>query len=124
MALKYKNVETQSAAEAQHKGSWGEILHEEARCVQFVRSVYGLEEIWTYPYETLLRWTYRKSTPEEIVILAGGDSVTIRGHGLERLADALDQRRLRRVEQRTTRFASAQPEECHVDEIKIDAIRS
>lgn len=124
MALKTRNVEAQTAFEEKYNGPWGEILHEETRCVRFVRSVYGVEEIWTYPYETLLRWTYRKSTPEEIVILAGGDSVTIRGHGLERIAEALDQRHLRCVEQRATRFASAQPDECHVSEIKIEAART
>jgi hypothetical protein len=124
MALRYKNVEAQAAAEAVYKGSWGEIVHEETRCIHFVRNIHGVEEIWTYPYEALLRWVFRKYEPEEIEILAGGDTIKIIGYGMEKFLDALERKRLRCIEQRTTRFATAQPEGCYVTEIKIESSRA
>ena len=124
MALKYKNVEAQATAEAVYKGSWGEIVHEETRCIHFVRNIHGVEEIWTYPYEALLRWVFRKYEPEEIEILAGGDTIKIIGYGMERLLDALEKKRLRRIEQRMTRFAGAEPDGCFVTEIKIESLRT
>jgi hypothetical protein len=124
MALKYKNVEAQAAAEAVYKGSWGEIVHEETRCIHFVRNIHGVEEIWTYPYEALLRWVFRKYEPEEIEILAGGDTIKIIGYGMEKFLDALERKRLRCIEQRTTRFTAAQPEGCYVTEIKIETSRA
>ncbi len=124
MALKYKNVEAQVADEALYKGSWGEIVHEETRCIHFVRNFHGVEEVWTYPYDALLRWVFRKYEPEEIEILAGGDTIKIIGYNLERLIEAMEQKRLRRIKQRATRFAAAQPEGCYVTEIKIESIRT
>jgi hypothetical protein len=124
MALKYKNVDAQSTAEALYKGSWGEIVHEETRCIQFVRDLHGVEEVWIYPYDALLRWVFRKYELEEIEILAGGDTIKIIGYGMERLVEAIEQRRLRRIEQRTTRFAAAQAEGCYVTEIKVESLRS
>ena len=130
MALKYKNVEKKVAAEAadaakaaEYKGSWGEIAHEETRCIHFVRDFHGVEEVWTYPYDALLRWVWKKYEPEEIEILAGGDTIKIIGYDMERLVEAMEKKRLRRIEQRATRFAAAQPEGCYVTEIKIDAAR-
>ena len=124
MALKYKNVEARTAAEAVYKGSWGEIAHEETRCIHFVRNIHGVEEIWTYPYEALLRWVFRKYEPEEIEILAGGDTIKITGYGMEKFLDALEKKQLRRIEQRATRFVAAQPEGCYVTEIKIESLRT
>jgi hypothetical protein len=124
MALKTRNVEGQTAIAEKYSGSWGEILHEETRCIHFVRNIHGVEEIWTYPYEALLRWVFRKYEPEEIEILAGGDTIKIIGYGMEKFLDALERKRLRRIEQRTTRFAAAQPEGCCVTEIKIESSRA
>ena len=47
MALKYKNIEEQAAAEAEFKGPWGEIAREETRCIHFVFDNYRAEEVWT-----------------------------------------------------------------------------
>jgi hypothetical protein len=123
MALKYKNVEEQAAAEAEYKGPWGEIAREELRCIHFVLNNHRVEEVWTYPYEALLRWVWKKYEPEEIEILAGGDTIKIIGCDMERLVEALDKKRLRRLQQRTTRFAGAEPDGCFVTEIKIDTSR-
>jgi hypothetical protein len=124
MALKYKNVEEKTATEALYKGSWGEIAHEETRCIQFVRDYHGVEEVWTYPYDAMLRWVFRKYEPEEIEILAGGDTIKIIGYDMERLLEAMEKKRLRRIEQRATRFAAAQPKGCYVTEIKIESSRA
>jgi hypothetical protein len=124
MALKYKNVEARTAAETVYKGSWGEIAHEETRCIHFVRDHHGVEEVWTYPYDALLRWVFRKYEPEEIEILAGADIIKITGYDMERLVEAMEQKRLRRIEQRATRFAAAQPEGCYVTTIKIESSRA
>jgi hypothetical protein len=73
-----------------------------------------------YPYETLMRTVFKKSKPEEIEILAGGDTVTIRGYGLERFWEALEKRHLVRIEQRMIRFAASEPNGSYVVEIKIE----
>lgn len=121
MALKYKNVEAQTAAEAQYKGPWGEIVHTEQRYIHFVRNVHGVEEHWSYPYETLMRRVFKKSAPEEIEIMAGGDTITIRGYGLEKFLEPLEKRHLVQVEQQTIRFAASDPTGCCVTEIKIES---
>lgn len=123
MGIKTRNLEGQAAVADKYSGSWGEIVQEETRCIHFVRNIHGVEEIWTYPYEALLRWVFRKYEPEEIEILAGGDTIKIIGYDMERLVEAMEKKRLRRIEQRATRFAAAQPEGCYVTEIKIDAAR-
>ncbi len=102
----------------------GEIVHEEMRCIHFVRNFHGVEEVWTYPYEALLRWVFRKYEPEEIEILAGGDTIKIIGHDMQRLVEAMEKRRLRRIEQRATRFTAVHPEGCYVTEIKIETSRA
>ena len=121
MALKYKNVEAQAAAEAEYKGPWGEIAHSEQRYIYFVRDVHGVEERWSYPYETLLRRVFKKSEPQEIEILAGGDTITIRGYGLEKFLEPLEKRCLLRIEKRMLRFAATEPNGCCVTEIKIES---
>ena len=128
MALKYKNVEEKATAEAadaaEYKGPWGEIIPTEQKRIRFVRDVHGVEEVWSYPYETLLRSVLKKSNPQEIEILAGGDTITIRGYGLERFLEALEKRWLVRVEKRMIRFAASESNGCCVTEIKIEPSRS
>jgi hypothetical protein len=121
MALKYKNVEAQAAVEAEYKGPWGEIIHTEQKHIRFVRDVHGVEECWSYPYETLLRRVFKKSEPQEIEILAGGDTITIRGYGLEKFLEPLEKRWLVLVVQRTIRFAASELNGCCVTEIKIES---
>ena len=131
MALKYQNVEKKAAAEAaaateaaEYKGSWGEIIPTEQKHIRFIRDVHGIEELWSYPYETLMRLAFKKSTPEEIEIMAGGDTITIRGYGLEKFLEPLEKRHLVRVEQRMIRFPSSESNGCCVTEIKIESSRA
>jgi hypothetical protein len=123
MALKYKDVEKQASAEAEYKGPWGEIIPTEQKHLRFVRDVHGVEECWSYSYETLMRCVFKKSEPQEIEILAGGDTITIRGYGLERFLEALEKRWLVRVEKRMVRFAASESNGCCVTEIKIEPSR-
>ncbi len=129
MALKqYKNVDSEPSASSPSvgddwKGPWGEIIPTEQKHIRFVRDVHGVEECWSYPYETLMRQVLKKSKPEEIEILAGGDTITIRGYGLERFLEALEKRHLLRIEQRMIRFAGAGPNGCCIIEIKIESAR-
>jgi hypothetical protein len=128
MALKYKNVEEKAAADAaqsaEYKGPWGEIIPTEQKHLRFVRDVHGVEECWSYSYETLMRFVFKESEPQEIEILAGGDTITIRGYGLERFLEALEKRWLVRVEKRMVRFAASESNGCCVTEIKIESSRS
>jgi hypothetical protein len=128
MALKYKNVEEKNASDAaqaaEYKGPWGEIIPTEQKRLRFVRDVHGVEECWSYPYETLMRCVFKNSEPQEIEILAGGDTITIRGYGLDRFLEALEKRWLVRVEKRMVRFAVSESNACCVTEIKIESSRS
>jgi hypothetical protein len=128
MALKYKNVEEKAAADAaqsaEYKGPWGEMIPTEQKHLRFVRDVHGVEECWSYSYETLMRCVFKKSEPQEIEILAGGDTITIRGYGLERFLEALEKRWLVRVEKRMVRYAASESNGCCVTEIKIESSRS
>jgi hypothetical protein len=92
MALKGRNLDSSPSVKDDWQGPWGEINPTEQKHVRFVRNVHGVEECWSYPYETLMRQVFRKSVPEEIEILAGGDTITIRGYGLERFLEALEKK--------------------------------
>jgi hypothetical protein len=91
------------------------------RFIHFVRDDHGIEQIWTYPYETLVRWVFKKSAPrQELEILTGGVTIMIRGYGPEKFLQPLEKRCLERVEQQITRFAALEPNGCCVTEIKIE----
>jgi len=124
MALKGKNLASSSSLNDDWKGPWGEIRSSEVRFIHFVRDAHGIEEVWTYPYETLVRWVFKKSAPQqELQILAGGDLITIRGYGLEKLLAPLQEKCLARVAQQMVRFAALEPNGCCVVEIKIEPSR-
>jgi hypothetical protein len=128
MALKGRNLNSSPpvsspSANDDWQGPWGEIIPTEQKHVRFVRNVYGVEECWSYPYETLMRQVFTKSVPEEIKILAGGDTIIIRGHGLERFLEALEKRHLVRIEQQMIRFAASEPNGRCVTEIEIESGR-
>jgi hypothetical protein len=91
------------------------------RFIHFVRDDHGIEQIWTYPYETLVRWVFKKSAPrQELEILTGGVTIMIRGYGPEKFLQPLEKRCLERVEQQITRFAALEPNGRCVTEIKIE----
>lgn len=127
MALKqYKNVDSSPlpSQDDMWQGPWGKINPCEVQHIHFVRKNHGVEEVWTYPYEPLMRWVFKKLEPlQEIEILSGGDTILIRGYGLEKFLEPLEKRSLEKVEQQTMRFAAFEPTGCCVLEIKIEAAR-
>jgi len=53
------------------------------------------EETHSYPYRVLSSWHWRCGVnEEELKIEAGSDLVTVKGRGLDRLVEALDQNAL------------------------------
>jgi len=124
MGLKTRNVNSSPLGEDHWKSTWGEISTSEVRCIKFIRESHGVEECWTYPHETLVRWVLKKSEPEEIKIIAGGDIVTIRGYGLERLMEGLDLRSLKIVRHHPVRFSAMLKSSVRIIGIDIESFSS
>ena len=76
------------------RGPWGRI-NPEPHSVVALRLCKGSgsnEETTSYPYRVLSSWLWRSNhDQEELRIEAGPDVVTVQGHGLARVVDALDQ---------------------------------
>jgi hypothetical protein len=96
MSLKPKKSQAPSAPINQKDelhGPWGRI-NPEAQSVGALRLCKGngdSEETTSYPYRVLSSWNWRSNhDQEELRIEAGPDVVTVLGHGLTRLVDALD----------------------------------
>ena len=96
MSLKPKKSQTPSEAVNQKDelhGPWGRI-NPEAQSVAALRLCKGngsSEETTSYPYRVLSSWIWRSNhDQEELRIEAGPDVVTVLGHGLARVIDALD----------------------------------
>ena len=74
-------------------GPWGRI-NLEPQSVAALRLCKGNlvgEETTSYPYRVLSSWVWRSNhDQEELRIEAGPDVVTVLGHGLTRVVDALD----------------------------------
>jgi hypothetical protein len=96
MSLKPKKFQTPSdpvnRKDALH-GPWGRI-NPEPQSVVALRLCKGSgtsEETTSYPYRVLSSWLWRNNhDQEELRIEAGPDVVTVLGHGLARVVDALD----------------------------------
>jgi hypothetical protein len=101
MPLKPKNPQPHSdplPLKNELSGPWGRI-NPEPQAVIVLRICKKIssstEETHSYPYRVLSSWHWRSGAgDEELKIEAGSDLVTIRGHGLERLVEALDQNTL------------------------------
>jgi hypothetical protein len=119
MALRPKNVDAPAVPKPDYKGPWGEISPVPAKYIHFKRTVQGIEESWCYPYETIKRYVFKKSCPQELEILAGGDVITVRGYGLDKCLEPLEEHLLVRLEQHAHHFAGADQNERCVTEIKI-----
>ena len=76
------------------RGPWGRI-NPEPQSVMALRLCKGSgssEKTISYPYRVLSSWLWcNNHDQEELCIEAGPDVVTIQGHGLARVVDALDQ---------------------------------
>jgi hypothetical protein len=75
------------------RGPWGRI-NPEPQSVAVLRLCKGSgdsEETTSYPYRVLSCWVWRNhQDQEELSIEAGPDVITVQGHGLARVVDALD----------------------------------
>ena len=97
MSLKPKKSQTPSEPvnrKDELRGPWGRI-NPEPHSVVALRLCKGSgsnEETTSYPYRVLSSWLWRNNhDQEELRIEAGPDVVTVQGHGLARVVDALDQ---------------------------------
>jgi hypothetical protein len=97
MSLKPKKAQTLSEPvnrKDELHGPWGRI-NPEPQSVVALRLCKGngsTEETTSYPYRVLASWLWRNNRDqEELRIEAGPDVVTVLGHGLARVVDALDQ---------------------------------
>lgn len=98
MTLKHKKPpippEQASAKPDNWSGPWGRINLTSAGfdVVRFCQRPDGLpEQTHSYPYRVLSSWHWTDGAPEELRIEASADQVTVRGRGLERIVEALDQ---------------------------------
>jgi hypothetical protein len=96
MSLKPKKSQTLSVPvnrKDELHGPWGRI-NPEPQSVVALRLCKGngsSEETTSYPYRVLSSWIWRSNhDQEELRIEAGPDVVTVQGHGLARVVDALD----------------------------------
>ena len=74
---------------------WG-IVAEPGETVNSIRFECA-DGAYSYPYHTLTRWVLFAGQPEQLVIEAGSDKVTVCGRELEVVRDGLDTGRLRLV---------------------------
>ena len=74
---------------------WG-IVAEPSETVNSIRFECA-DGAYSYPYHTLTRWVLLAGQPEQLVIEAGPDKVTVCGRELEGVRDGLDAGRLRVV---------------------------
>jgi hypothetical protein len=98
MPLKLKKSQTPSEytdRKNETEGSWGRINPERESVVALRlcrNSSAATEETHSYPYRVLASWRWNSggTGEEELNIDAGTDVITVRGRGLDRIVDALD----------------------------------
>jgi hypothetical protein len=101
MPLKLKKSQTPSEPSSRKDdliGPWGRI-NPEPQAVTVLRickkTSASTEETYSYPYRVLSSWHWRSGIGgEELRIEAGSDLVTVKGRGLDRIVEALEQNSL------------------------------
>jgi hypothetical protein len=106
MSLKPKKSQTPSEPvnrKDELHGPWGRINPEPQSVVvlRFCKKPSpATEESYSYPYRVLSSWHWRGGvSEEELKIEAGADLVSVKGRGLDRLAEALDLNALETVQE-------------------------
>ncbi len=104
MPLKQKTVSTHSSGllsnEDPFSGAWGNMVSpgQTVLVVRFWKTKpNGAFEHHSYPYRMLSHWCWKKETKETLEVNVPGGVVTVQGHGLDKLTEALDEGRLRTV---------------------------
>jgi hypothetical protein len=64
MALKGWNLESSPPVKDDAQGPWGKIRPKEARFLHLACTNHGVEEVWTSPYEPLIRCVFKNSTKD------------------------------------------------------------
>ena len=102
MRLKQKGDSAVPPSEVDElSGSWGVIVPATTR-LDALRFSMEPGKIVSYAYRTVIRWEWLPGPPETITLAVGPDIVTVAGHGLKRLMDALDETSLQVVFQEGT----------------------
>jgi hypothetical protein len=98
MPLKLKKSQTPSeppSVKDELSGPWGRINPEPQSVVVLrlcKKTSASSEETHSYPYRVLSSWHWRDGATEgELKIEAGSDLITVKGRGLDRMVEALDQ---------------------------------
>ena len=101
--------------------TWG-ILAEPGETVSSIR-LECADGAYSYPYHTLTRWVLRAAQPENLVIEAGPDKVTVRGRKLEEVRDGLDSGRLRVIRIVEERYLNSGTGGVIVTDLKIERLQ-
>lgn len=81
-------------------GAWGNMVApgQSVLAVRFWKvKAFGEFEHHSYPYRMLSHWCWEKAIKETLEVYGPGGVVTVHGHCLDKLAEALDEGRLRTV---------------------------
>jgi hypothetical protein len=95
--------------------AWG-VLVEKGESAQVVRFVVGDRSV-SFPVHSLKRWEFVPGTPDTLGIATGGEIVTVQGHGLAAVRDALDAGALLVLRVKSGRGATPPPGETVVTDI-------
>ena len=127
MPLKLKKSQTPSepsSVKDELSGPWGRINPEPQSVIalRFCKKTSSAgEETISYPYRVLSCWHWtRRPTDEELKIEASSDLITIKGRGLDRLVEALDQNALEILRETQTDIPSAATDWISVSDIDIE----
>ena len=111
MALK-GHPDKAAVAPASRALTWG-VLAEEGDAAQVVRFATGDRSV-SYPFHAFKRWEFTPGTPDTLTIRIEDETVTVQGHGLAVVRDALDAGALLILRAKPGRLASAPPGETAV----------
>lgn len=81
-------------------GAWGNMVApgQSVLAVRFWKvKAFGEFEHYSYPYRILGHWSWKKAIKETLEVTVPDAVVTVHGHCLDKLAEALDEGRLRTV---------------------------
>lgn len=121
MPIKEYSKETPRIAD-DWQGAWGSIAatpHSVTTlCVEIATNA---RESYSYPYRSLVRWTWKEGEPETLEVLSGKDRIVLTGKGLRRLQEALDSEQLERIRVRAISEVDEVPG-IYIQSIQIEEI--
>jgi len=131
MPLKLKKSQTPSepsSTKDELSGPWGRINPEPQSVVVLrlcKKTSPSSEETHSYPYRALSCWHWRGGTgEEELKIEAGSDLVSVKGHGLDRLVEALDRNSLELMREASSNSDIAEGTTIQIVSITVDVLKT